>query len=168
LGCESPVVATTSETQRGPSRRGEARGVAESPEQLRLKPAASINRLGHWALSRQTCLLSTFAQEGDGRAGPATHSVARPGGRCLMVRVSFAILALVILVMPVLDLGWNEPKVAGHPGMPCPLHTTPIVDICPATIDMALTSEPGEVVPSAPAGPRGARGSRIRTRGACA
>ena len=65
-----------------------------------------------------------------------------------MVRVSFAVLALVVLVMPALDLGWNEPKVAGHPGMPCPLHANPIVDICPATIDVGQTSEPREIVGS--------------------
>ena len=62
---------------------------------------------------------------------PLRDALARPRDRRLAVRVSLAVLALVVLVMPALDLGWNEPKLAGHPGVPCPLHANPVVDVRP-------------------------------------
>jgi hypothetical protein len=60
--------------------------------------------------------------------------------------VGLAFLALVILVIPALDFGWNEAKLAGHPGGPCPLYANPVVDVRPTAIDGGQTSEPGEVV----------------------
>ena len=60
--------------------------------------------------------------------------------------MSLAVLALVVLVIPALDLGWNEPKLAGHPGMPCPLHANPAVGVCPAAFNVSPTSESGDVI----------------------
>ena len=77
---------------------------------------------------------------------PRWNLLDRPAGRCLAGRLSLVALALIILVMPALDLGWNEPKLAGHPGVPCPLHANPVVDLCPAATDVGLTSESPEIV----------------------
>jgi hypothetical protein len=68
------------------------------------------------------------------------------GGRSLAVRACLAALALVILVLPALDLGWNELRLAERQGPPCPFHANPVVDLCPAAIAVGQTSEPSEVV----------------------
>lgn len=72
--------------------------------------------------------------------------MTRHGARGLAVRAGLTFLALVILVLPALDLGWNELRLAERQGTPCPFHANPVVDLCPAAIDGGQTSEPGEVV----------------------
>jgi hypothetical protein len=63
-----------------------------------------------------------------------------------MVRGALLLLALVLLVMPALDLAWNEPKAAEQQGTRCPLHANPIVVVCPLALDAAQESRPGDVV----------------------
>lgn len=71
----------------------------------------------------------------------AQHGTRRPG-----MRTAIALLALVVLVLPALDLGWNELRLAERQGAPCPFHANPVVGFCLATIEVSLASEPGEVV----------------------
>jgi len=61
------------------------------------------------------------------------------------VRAALALLALVVLVIPALDLAWNEPKAAERQGIRCPLHANPAVVVSPLAADTSHDSEPGEV-----------------------
>jgi hypothetical protein len=72
-------------------------------------------------------------------------SLARRGTPGPTVRAALALLALVILVMPALDLAWNEPKAAERQGTRCPLHANPVVVGCPLAVDVGRDSEPGDV-----------------------
>jgi hypothetical protein len=74
------------------------------------------------------------------------ESLAHQGARRPGARFALALLALTVLVLPALDLGWNEPRLAERQGTPCPFHANPVVDFCPTAIDVGLTSEPGEIV----------------------
>jgi hypothetical protein len=64
----------------------------------------------------------------------------------LAVRAGLTLLALVILVMPALDLAWNDLKSAERQGTPCPIHANPVLVVCPAALDAGQVFEPGEVV----------------------
>ena len=74
------------------------------------------------------------------RESLAHRRTPRPG-----VRAAFALLALMVLVLPALDLGWNELSLAERQGTPCPFHANPVVDLCAAAIDVGQISEPREV-----------------------
>jgi hypothetical protein len=74
------------------------------------------------------------------------QSLAHQGARRPAVRALLAFLALVILVMPALDLAWNEPRLAERQGAPCPLHANPVMVVCPAALDVGQAFEPGEVL----------------------
>lgn len=74
------------------------------------------------------------------------ESLAQPGAGGLAVRAGLTVLALVLLVMPALDLGWNEPKLAERQEARCPLHANPVVVVCSATLDVAQAFEPGAVL----------------------
>jgi hypothetical protein len=73
-------------------------------------------------------------------------SVARHGTRHAAVRAALTLLALLILVMPALDLAWNEPKVAERQATRCPLHANPVVIVSPPAVAAGQESEPGDVV----------------------
>lgn len=72
-------------------------------------------------------------------------SVARHGARGPAVRAALTLLALVILVMPALDLAWNEPKVTERQATRCPLHANPVVIVSPPAVDAGQESEPDDV-----------------------
>ena len=69
----------------------------------------------------------------------------RRGARGRAVRAALTLLTLVILVMPALDLAWNESRAAERQGTRCPLHANPVVVASPPTVDAGQESEPGDV-----------------------
>lgn len=73
------------------------------------------------------------------------ESLAHQEAPRFAVRAALTLLALVILVMPALDLAWHEPKLAESQGVRCPLHANPVVMVCPAALDVDQAFEPGEV-----------------------
>ncbi|MGH7319933.1 MAG: hypothetical protein ACRELA_09975, partial [Candidatus Rokuibacteriota bacterium] len=64
----------------------------------------------------------------------------------MAVRACLTLLALVILVIPALDLAWSELKPAERQGAPCPIHANPLTVVCPAVLDVGQAFEPGEVL----------------------
>jgi len=79
-----------------------------------------------------------------GVARTLRESLANRGANGLAVRAGLALLAVVILVMPALDLAWNEPKLAER-GTPCPLHANPVLVVCGAALDVGQAFGPGAV-----------------------
>ena len=73
-------------------------------------------------------------------------SLARHGTSSPTVRAALTLLVLVILVIPALDLAWNETKAAERPGARCPLHANPVAVGCPLAIDTGQESQPGDVI----------------------
>lgn len=80
-------------------------------------------------------------------------SWVRHGAPGPTVRAALTLLALVVLVMPALDLAWNEPKAAERQGTRCPLHANPVVVVCPLVVDASQESKSGDV-PDAPLRPQ--------------
>ena len=71
--------------------------------------------------------------------------MARHGAPGPTVRAALVLLVLVILVLPALDLAWNEVKAAERQGTRCPLHANPIVVPGLLPGDVSQESEPGDV-----------------------
>ena len=66
----------------------------------------------------------------------STHTYARGG---VTGRVWWIALALLIVILPVLDLAWGE---VAHHGQPCPLHASLIVPQAGATLVASPPSSP--------------------------
>ena len=74
------------------------------------------------------------------------ESLAHEGAHRGVARATLAFLALVILVIPALDLAWNEWKAAEHHGVRCPLHANPVMAACPVVFDPGQIVVPGPVL----------------------
>ena len=72
--------------------------------------------------------------------------MTRRGIRHPACRAVLVFLVLVVLVLPALDLAWNELRLADRQGTPCPFHANPVLGACPAALETGQVSQPGEVL----------------------